>query len=97
MKIENTDQLLFLPTAYLYGYYAAVGIYNIIRNFHERCLGLVCNAKNSSYEGLLTKDDSVSIHHRNIQALATELYKIKNGLSPESFAETFARETLVSL
>ena len=70
---------------------------NIIRNFHERCLGLVCNAKNSSYEGLLTKDDSVSIHHRNIQALTTELYKIKNGLSPEIFPETFARETLVSL
>ena len=49
--------------------------------------------KNSSYEELLTKDDSVSIHHRNIQALATEFYKIKNGLSPEIFTGIFARET----
>ena len=53
---------------------------NIIRNLHERCLRLIYNDKNSSYEELLTKDGSVSIHHRNIQALATEFYKIKNGL-----------------
>ena len=47
----------------------------------------------SSYEELLTKDGSVSIHHRNIQALAAEFYKIKNGLSPKLFTEIFARET----
>ena len=33
----------------------------------------------------LTKDGSVSIHHRNIQALTIELYKIKKGLFPEIF------------
>ena len=66
---------------------------SIIRNLHERCLRLIYNDKNSSYEELLTKDGSVSIHHRNIQALATEFYKIKNGLSPELFTEIFARET----
>ena len=66
---------------------------NIIRNLHERCLRLIYNDKNSSYEELLTKDGSVSIHHRNIQALATEFYKIKNGISPELFTEIFARET----
>ena len=61
----------------------------IIRNLHERCLRLLYNDKNSSYEKLLTKDASVSIHHRNIQALANEFYKIKKGLSPE----LFTRET----
>ena len=66
---------------------------NIIRNLHERCLRLIYNDKNSSSEELLTKDGSVSIHHRNIQALATEFYKIKNGLWPEIFTEIFARET----
>ena len=65
----------------------------VIRNLHERCLRLVYNDKKSSYEELLTKDGSVSIHHRNIQALATEFYKIKNGYSPELFIEIFARET----
>ena len=66
---------------------------NNIRNLHGRCLRLIYNDKNSSYEELFTKDGSVSIHHRNIQALATEFYKIKNGLSPELFIEIFARET----
>ena len=66
---------------------------NIIRNLHERYLRLIYNDKNSSYEELLTKDSSVSIHNRNIQDLATEFYKIKNGLSPELFTEIFARET----
>ena len=66
---------------------------SIIRNLHERCLRLIYNNKNSSYEELLTKDGSVSVHHRNIQALATEFYKIKNRLLPELFTEIFARET----
>ena len=66
---------------------------SIIRNLHERCLRLIYNDKNSSYEELLTKDGSVSIHHRNIDALVTGFYKIENGLSPELFTEIFARET----
>ena len=57
------------------------------------CLRLIYNDKDSSYEELLTKDGSVSIHPRNIQALATELCKIKNGLSPKVFTEIFTRET----
>ena len=51
---------------------------NIIRDLCEQCLRLIYNDKKSSYEELLTKDSSFSIHHRNIQALATELCKIKN-------------------
>ena len=66
---------------------------NIIRNIHERCLRLIYNHKNSSYIELLTKDGSVSIHHRNIKALGTEFCKMKNGLSPELFTEIFTRET----
>ena len=31
--------------------------------------------KKSSCEELLEKDGSVSIHHKNIQALATKMYK----------------------
>ena len=65
---------------------------NIIKYLHERCLRLIYNDKNSSYE-LLTKDGPVSIPHRNIQALVTEFYKIKNVLSPEIFTGIFARET----
>ena len=49
---------------------------------HERSLCIVYKDKKSSFQHLLIKDNSVTIHHRNIQYLSIELYKEKNGLSP---------------
>ena len=34
-------------------------------------------------------DGSVSIHHRNIQKVAVEMFKIKNGLCPEIMKDLF--------
>ena len=53
-----------------------------INRLHERCLRIIYSNKQSSFETLLEKDGSVSIHNRNLQILATEIYKIKNDLSP---------------
>ena len=53
---------------------------NKIKHLHERCLRLIYSDKKSSYENLLEKDNSVSIHHKNIQALAIEIFKVKNKL-----------------
>ena len=53
-----------------------------IKHLHERCLGLIYCGNHSSYKELLQEDGSVSIHHRIIQNLAIEMYKIKNELSP---------------
>ena len=39
------------------------------------------------------KDGAVSMHHRNIQALAIEIYKIKNDLSTEILSNTFTQRT----
>ena len=39
--------------------------------------------KLSSYEHLLEKVGSVSIHHRNIQSFAIEMLQIKHGQSRE--------------
>ena len=58
-------------------------------NVHERCLRLICSDKRSSYEELSEKIGSVSIHHRNTQVLATEIYKVKNDLSPKVFNDLF--------
>ena len=41
----------------------------------------------SSHEKRLEKDGSVSIHHTNIQALATEMYKVKSGYTPKIFID----------
>ena len=39
------------------------------------------------------KDNSVSIHQRNLQVLATEMFKTHRGLSPEILRETFMSKT----
>ena len=49
--------------------------------------------QNSFYEKLLTGDGSVYIFHRKMQALATELFKVKYGLSPEIASENFTCNT----
>lgn len=48
-------------------------INNVIRNLYESGLQLNFSDKNSSYEELLLKYGSVSIHHKNIQILMIEM------------------------
>ena len=60
---------------------------NKIKYLHERCLRLIYSDKKSSYENLLEKDNLVSIHHKNIQALAIEMFKVKHKLYPEITGE----------
>ena len=43
----------------------------------------------STFQELLNKDNSFSIHHRNLQVLATKLFKIPRVLSPEILREIF--------
>ena len=50
--------------------------------FHERCLRTIYINKQSFFTELLNKDNSVSIHIRNIQRLAIEMFRFYNGLSP---------------
>ena len=41
------------------------------------------------FEELLEIDNYVSVHYRNIEVLATKLYKIVNGLLPEIMKEVY--------
>ena len=43
----------------------------------------------SSFENLLNIDNTFTIHERNLQKLATEMYKIKNNLSPSLLSDIF--------
>ena len=58
-----------------------------INRFHESCLRMIYNDKISNFEKLLNKDNSVSIHHNNIHALAIEMYKVANDMSPDIMNE----------
>ena len=51
-----------------------------INHIHERGLRIVYRDYTTSFEDLLKKNGSVCIHHRNIQHVATEMFKVKNDL-----------------
>ena len=63
-----------------------------INHIHERALRLVYDDYESSFEELLIKDNTVSIHHRNIQKVAIEMYKILNDLCPPIMKEMFGEQ-----
>ena len=55
-----------------------------INRIHERTLRLIySNQHQLTFKELLEKNKSVNIHQRNLQTLATEIYKAKNKISPE--------------
>ena len=56
---------------------------NRINRIHERGLRIVYKDLRSSFTELLKKDESFTIHERNIQTLGIELYKVVNGYSPK--------------
>ena len=62
---------------------------NKINKLHERALRIVYKTTHLSFNELLTLDKSFSIHHRNLQKLATKMYKIKNRISPTVIQELF--------
>ena len=62
---------------------------NKINRLHERALRIVYSDFKSSFEGLLMKDNSFSIHERNIQNLAIEIHKFLNVLSPSFLNNVF--------
>ena len=55
---------------------------NKINCLHERALRIVYSDYKSSFNTLLEKNGSSSVHHRNIQCLAIEIYNFFHGFSP---------------
>ena len=56
---------------------------NKINNTHKRALRIVYQDKKASFETLLKCEKSTSIHAKNLQHLATELFKVKKDFSLE--------------
>ena len=48
---------------------------------YMNCICTVYHDMISLFEELLQKDNSVSIHHRNIQVLTTEFFRVCKGIS----------------
>ena len=87
MKAYIISQFGYCPLVWMFH---SRGLNNKINSLHERALRITYGDRSSSFEDLLKKDNSVSIHYRNIQALATELFKVKNNITLEIKKELFA-------
>ena len=64
-----------------------------IKKLHERALRCVYKEKNLTFEQLLEKDNAFTIHERNLQKLAIEMYKVKNDLCPKTMKDLFVLKT----
>ena len=64
---------------------------NRINRLHERFLRIIYCDHLSPFNLLLERDNAVTIHHRNIQYLAIEMFKVYNNLAPSIVSEIFLR------
>ena len=98
----STDKLRIIMKAFFesqFGYCPLIWMFhsrtlnNRINRLHERALRITYKDPKLSFEELLVLDNSFTIHHRNLQRLATEIYKVKNNLSPIFMKEIFPDST----
>ena len=66
---------------------------NKINSIHEKALRIIYQDNTSTFQKLLNKYNTVSVHRRNLHVLATEMFKIHRGLSPEILRKTFVSKT----
>ena len=60
-----------------------------INKIHERALRISYKDSCSNFEELLLKANTVSIHHTNLQLLATEILKTQKNLNPSFMNKIF--------
>ena len=62
---------------------------NKINHIHKKALRIAYKDDVSDFDTLLTRDNSVSVHKRNLQLLMTEIYKTKSNITPSFMTEIF--------
>ena len=97
-NLMSKEKLRMLMKAFIesqFGYCPLIWMYhgrilnNKINRLHERALRLVYKTDEATFEELLTMDCTFNVHHRNLQKLAIEMYKVKNELSPNFIQQIF--------
>ena len=86
MKSFVTSQFRYCPLIWMFH---SRRLNSKINSIHERALRITYQDHISTFQELINKDNSGSIHHRNLQALATEMFKIHSCLSPDILREIF--------
>ena len=65
------------------------GVENKINRVHERALRCVYRDDISTFDELLKKDNSFTIHNRNIQTMSIEMFKSKHNFGPSLLNKIF--------
>ena len=86
MKAFIESQFSYCPLTWMFH---SRKLNNRINRIHKRALNIVYKDPTSSFEDLLKRDKSFTIHERNLQRLATEIYKTKNNLAPSFMKKVF--------
>ena len=66
---------------------------NKMNSILERALRITYQDRIPTFQELLNQDNSVSIHHKNLQVLATEIFEIHKGLFPGILRKIFMPKT----
>ena len=86
MKSFITSQFSYCPLVWMFH---SRKLNNKINAIHERALRIAYCDKHSTFQQLLEKDNSVPIHYRNWQVLATEIFKVNMDLPPNLINDIF--------
>ena len=71
---------------------------NALDNTHERALRLIYNDHEKSFNSILVENNLKTIHHKNLEFLATEIYRFQTGLSPPIMNDIFfSRQSIYNL
>ena len=84
MKTFVESQFNYQPLIWMFHYRR---LNNKINNVHEKAFRIVYSDYKSTFQELLHKNASFSVHHRNIQTLSIEIYKHVHQLSPAIMGE----------
>ena len=100
LHIQKSWQKTLSPIKSQFGYCPLIwmfhgrGVNNETNHLPERSLRIIYKDNNSSFKELLKKDNSFSVHFKNIQSLATELFKVKENLSNTIMNDILQTRTL---
>ena len=86
MNAFITSQFSYCPTVWMFH---SRKLNNRINRIHERALRIIYQDHKSSFSDLLLKDNSLTIHQRNLHSLVTEMFKIKLGIAPKIMNDIF--------
>ena len=86
MKTFIESQFNYCPLLWMF---SSRTLNNKINRLHERALRVVYKNDHLTFEELLEKDNSITIHDRNLQKLCVEMFKVKHGMAPKPVQELF--------